>query len=104
MLKLMQKLIILKMQNFSVEMPLSSRKLAQQGIKADCIIIDPPRKGCDSTLINTISEKFSPPRVIYISCDPATLARDLKIFNELGYSAFKVIPVDLFQEQGMWRR
>ena len=52
------------------------------------------------TLINTISEKFSPPRVIYISCDPATLARDLKIFNELGYSAFKVIPVDLFPRTG----
>ena len=74
MLKLMQKLIILKMQNFFCgDASLAAEKLAQQGIKADCIIIDPPRKGCDSTLINTISEKFSPPRVIYISCDPATL-------------------------------
>ena len=85
---------------FCGDASLAAEKLAQQGIKADCIIIDPPRKGCDSTLINTISEKFSPPRVIYISCDPATLARDLKIFNELGYSAFKVIPVDLFPRTG----
>lgn len=85
---------------FCGDASLAAEKLAKQDIKADCIIIDPPRKGCDSALISTITEKFSPSRVVYVSCDPATLSRDLKIFNESGYSVKKIIPVDLFPRTG----
>ena len=85
---------------FCGDASLAAEKLAKQGIKADCIIIDPPRKGCDSTLIETITKKFSPSRVVYVSCDPATLARDLKIFNESKYFVKKITPVDLFPRTG----
>lgn len=63
--------------------------------KIDIIIIDPPRKGCDMNLISTIG-KISPEKVIYISCDPATLARDLKIFNSIGYQTNFAQPIDMF--------
>lgn len=66
-----------------------------EGVTPDVIIIDPPRKGCDSALIHTIAQ-MSPKRVVYVSCDPATLARDLKIFDELGYKTLEVTPVDMF--------
>ena len=69
--------------------------LAKRNIKPDCIVLDPPRKGCDSKLISTISS-MSPSRVVYVSCDPATLARDIKIFSGYGYNAEKITPVDLF--------
>lgn len=85
---------------FCGDASLAAEKLAKQGIKVDCIIIDPPRKGCDSKLIETITKKFSPSRVVYVSCDPATLARDLKIFNESEYFIKKIIPVDLFPRTG----
>ncbi len=61
----------------------------------DVIVIDPPRKGCDEALLSTIL-KASPSRIVYVSCDPATLARDLKILCEGGYELRKVIPVDMF--------
>lgn len=70
--------------------------LAEKGIKTDVIILDPPRKGATPDLIDTICNRFSPKRVVYVSCDPATLARDLKIFAQFGYSCEKVQPVDLF--------
>lgn len=79
---------------------LAAEKLASRGVKPDCIIIDPPRKGCDSALIETIAKKFSPSRVVYVSCDPATLARDLRLFEELGYSTRKIVPIDLFPRTG----
>ncbi len=69
--------------------------LEKRGEKPDVIIIDPPRKGCAAELIETIS-KMSPKRVVYVSCDPATLARDLKIFDEKGFKAQNVTPADLF--------
>ena len=73
----------------------AAETLRKRNIKPDCIILDPPRKGCESSLIDTISE-MSPKRVVYVSCDPATLARDVKLFSERGYSVQKAIPVDLF--------
>lgn len=85
---------------FCGDASLAAEKLAYRGVKPDCIIIDPPRKGCDSSLIETISKKFSPSRVVYVSCDPATLARDLKLFEESGYFVKKIIPVDLFPRTG----
>ncbi len=71
-------------------------KLAKRGIKADVVIVDPPRKGCSTELIDTIANKFSPERVVYVSCDPATLARDIKAFSENGYALNEYTPVDLF--------
>lgn len=73
----------------------AAQKLKTEGVSADVIIIDPPRKGCDSALIHTIAD-MAPSRVVYVSCDPATLARDLKIFDELGYKTEEVTPVDMF--------
>ncbi len=62
---------------------------------ADVIVVDPPRKGCDEKLLDTIL-KMSPPRVVYVSCDSATLARDLKILCEGGYRLERVRAVDNF--------
>lgn len=61
----------------------------------DVIVVDPPRKGCDEKLLETIS-KVKPNRVVYVSCDPATLARDLKILCNSGYEVKKIRPVDQF--------
>jgi 23S rRNA (uracil1939-C5)-methyltransferase len=60
----------------------------------DVIIVDPPRKGMDPGVINRILE-IAPETVVYVSCDPATLARDLKMFTR-SYKIVKVTPVDLF--------
>lgn len=67
----------------------------EQGIEADVIVVDPPRKGCDSRLLDTILE-MKPKRVVYVSCNPATLARDLRILEDGGYRAVEVQPVDMF--------
>ncbi len=69
--------------------------LVEQGIKADVIIMDPPRKGCDKKVLEAAA-MAKPKRIVYISCNPATLARDLKILSELGYSINKVQPLDMF--------
>ena len=73
----------------------AAKILQKRNLKPDCIVLDPPRKGCESSLIDTISE-MSPERVVYVSCDAATLARDVKLFSEKGYSVQKAVPVDLF--------
>ena len=65
------------------------------GFMADVVIVDPPRKGCDINVINTIIEMM-PKRVVYVSCDPSTLARDLKILSDNGYSIGEAEPVDQF--------
>ncbi|HAR62927.1 MAG: 23S rRNA (uracil(1939)-C(5))-methyltransferase RlmD [Candidatus Margulisiibacteriota bacterium] len=64
-------------------------------LKADVIILDPPRKGCESALLDTIAE-IAPKRIVYVSCDPSTFARDLSILKEKGYTLLKVQPVDMF--------
>jgi 23S rRNA (uracil1939-C5)-methyltransferase len=66
-------------------------------IKADVVIVDPPRKGCSKDTLNAII-KINPKRLVYVSCDPATLARDVKIMSENGYELQKVQPVDLFPQ------
>lgn len=63
--------------------------------KADVVIVDPPRKGCDKNLLDTIKE-IAPKTVVYVSCDPATLARDLKVLTEYGYKVKSVQPFDMF--------
>lgn len=69
--------------------------LAAQGIHPDVVVVDPPRKGCDESLLETIV-KMAPQRVVYVSCDSATLARDLKFLTAAGYAVRKVQPVDQF--------
>lgn len=70
-----------------------------ENIKPHLIILDPPRKGCEETLLNAIGD-LKTPRVIYVSCNPSTLARDLKIMTALGYAINEVQPVDLFPGTG----
>ena len=65
------------------------------GTYADVIVVDPPRKGCDETLLSTIVE-MQPKRVVYVSCDSATLARDLRYLCDRGYELVRVCPVDQF--------
>ena len=67
----------------------------ENGGTADVIVVDPPRKGCDEALLYTIA-RMAPARVVYVSCDPATLARDLKYLCGRGYQVDKVQPVDMF--------
>ncbi|SKC92813.1 23S rRNA (uracil(1939)-C(5))-methyltransferase RlmD [Maledivibacter halophilus] len=70
-------------------------KLYKKGLKADVVVVDPPRKGCEKTVLETIA-KMEPKRVVYVSCKPSTLARDLKILDELGYETVEIQPVDMF--------
>lgn len=69
-------------------------KMYKQGIMADVVFVDPPRKGLDQTTIDTILN-IQPKKIVYISCNPATLARDLKILNK-KYDIHQVQPVDMF--------
>ena len=71
------------------------REYKKNGVYADVIVVDPPRKGCDETLLETMIE-MNPDRIVYVSCDSATLARDLKYLCERGYELRKVCPVDQF--------
>ncbi|MBQ6820715.1 MAG: 23S rRNA (uracil(1939)-C(5))-methyltransferase RlmD [Clostridium sp.] len=70
-------------------------ELIEKGVVPEVIVVDPPRKGCDIKLLESI-EKVKPRKVVYVSCDPSTLARDLKILEEKGYKTEKVQPVDMF--------
>lgn len=73
--------------------------LLEEGIKPDVVILDPPRKGCDGALVETVS-KMSPDRIVYVSCDSATLARDCARFLEVGYEVSEATPVDMFPRTG----
>jgi len=73
----------------------AAKMLEEKGIKPDVIVLDPPRKGCEASLVETVCN-MSPDRVVYVSCDPATLARDCKLFEKLGYKVEKLTAVDLF--------
>jgi len=75
--------------------PKGAQILEQKGIEPDVIILDPPRKGCDKSLFDVI-EKMSPDRIVYVSCDCATLARDLKILEDINYKTVKVTALDMF--------
>lgn len=71
------------------------RLYREENIKADVIVVDPPRKGCEQSLLDTILA-MAPEKVVYVSCDPATLARDLKYLCEKDYELRKVRAVDQF--------
>lgn len=70
-------------------------KYEQEGIRADVIVVDPPRKGCDEACLNTML-KMQPQRIVYVSCDSATLARDLKVLCDGGYEVVRGRAVDQF--------
>lgn len=73
----------------------AAAELARRGLRPDVISVDPPRKGMAEEVIGYIAD-MAPQRVIYVSCDPATLARDCKRFGELGYSTVRAEAVDMF--------
>ena len=72
-------------------------KYEQEGIQADVIVVDPPRKGCDEAVLQTML-KMQPEKIVYVSCDSATLARDLKILCEKEYQLEKVAVCDMFPQ------
>lgn len=67
--------------------------------KPDVVILDPPRAGCDERLLEAVSES-APSRIVYVSCDPATLARDVKYLTACGYEFIEATPVDMFPHTG----
>lgn len=70
-------------------------RLRQEGLRPNVVTVDPPRKGLAPEVIRSIAE-MGPKRVVYVSCDPATLGRDAKIFCELGFQVDRAVAVDLF--------
>ena len=70
-------------------------ELEKQGIKADVVVVDPPRKGLNADTIEALS-RFAPRRIVYVSCDPATLARDVALLKERGYRVKNALAADLF--------
>ena len=80
---------------FCADAEKAAEQLEKEGICPDCIIIDPPRKGCGATLPATIN-RMNPKKILYISCDPATLARDCAAFASFGWQIHTAVPVDLF--------
>ena len=70
-------------------------KLEQEGVRPDVVVVDPPRKGLAPEGVDVIA-RMAPARVVYVSCDPATLARDVKRFGALGYAPARAEAVDLF--------
>ena len=69
----------------------------ENGVVADVLVVDPPRKGCDDKLLQTIIN-MKPKKVVYVSCNPATLARDLRVLEDGGYQTVEVQPVDMFPQ------
>ena len=72
-------------------------ELISKGIKAEVVVVDPPRKGCDKVLLEAIAE-MAPDKIVYVSCDVGTLSRDLAILQNLGYKAVEIQPVDMFPQ------
>jgi 23S rRNA (uracil1939-C5)-methyltransferase len=69
----------------------------KQGIKPDVIVVDPPRAGCEQKVLETFVN-MQPQRIVYVSCNPASLARDLAVLSELGYKTLEIQPVDMFAQ------
>ena len=80
---------------FCMDAAEAASMLKQRGEYPDVVILDPPRKGCSGELLRTVVQ-MSPKRIVYVSCDPATLARDLRILADLHYIPQELTPVDMF--------
>jgi 23S rRNA (uracil1939-C5)-methyltransferase len=72
-------------------------KLLKEGLMPTVVILDPPRKGCDKKMLKALKQ-LAPNNILYVSCDPSTLARDIKILFEYGYKLIKIQPVDMFPQ------
>ncbi len=77
----------------------AAERLKAEGTRPDVIILDPPRKGCAPELLKTVAD-LAPKRIVYVSCDPATLARDCAVLSELDYETLELTPVDMFPRTG----
>lgn len=75
---------------------IAAKELRDRNISPDVIIVDPPRKGCEEKLLDIIAFEFSPESLVYVSCDPATLARDVALLKNKGYTLKEYTPFDLF--------
>ncbi len=80
---------------FAGDCPKITKELIQKGYTADIVIVDPPRKGCDGELLKLIDE-ISPKKLVYVSCNSSTLARDIATLREYGYKLRRVHCVDMF--------
>ena len=87
--------VAVKSRFFCADAGEAAARLAAEGLRPDVIMLDPPRKGCDETTLSAVV-RMSPRRVVYISCNPSTAARDAAWLGQHGYRAEKVQPVDLF--------
>ena len=79
----------------AVDAGTAAARFAEEGRQFDVIVVDPPRKGCDEATLRAI-QRMAPRRLVYVSCNPATLARDLKILETFGFKTQSATPVDLF--------
>ena len=80
---------------FCADASQAAQKFADEGIRPDVIVVDPPRKGLDQQVIDAMVT-MAPQRIVYVSCDPATLARDLKRLEEQGYRTMEAEALDMF--------
>ena len=70
-------------------------KMAQEGLPLDVLMMDPPRSGSDMKFLNSVLT-LKPKTIVYVSCNPETLARDARFLVKGGYTAVKAVPVDMF--------
>jgi 23S rRNA (uracil1939-C5)-methyltransferase len=77
----------------------AAASFAAEGRRPGVLFVDPPRKGLSGEVVDSVA-LMAPPRLVYVSCDPATLARDLRLFEERGYTAEKAVAVDMFPRTG----
>ena len=91
----MGKAVAAKSRFFCADAGQAATQLAAEGLHPDIVMLDPPRKGCDEATLSAVV-RMAPRRVVYVSCNPATAARDAAWLEQKGYHAEKVQPVDLF--------
>ena len=74
----------------------AAKRISKRGEMPQVVVLDPPRKGCEDELLRIVAEEFKPQRIVYVSCDPATLARDVSRLEARGYELLEYTPIDLF--------